>query len=75
MPSASGNVSRTRSVNSHIGIDWICIFLIVTGCGTERSDRVLYKNNKKAIPTAIKVDELTGRVSARLARFSRLMNK
>jgi hypothetical protein len=48
--------------------------LVIAGCWTEISERVLYRNSKKAIPTAIKADELMGRVSVRLVRFSRLMN-
>ena len=71
-----GIAGRTHSVDAHMGIDWICIFLAVIGCWTSRSEIVLFKSsNKKAIPTATKADELMGRVSARLVRFSRLMNR
>ena len=70
-----GSYVRSVKLRLHIGIDWICIFLVVRGCWTERSECVLYRINITAIPTAMKVDELIGRVSARLARFSRLMNR
>ena len=76
MPFLLPVVGRTHSGDSHIGIDWICIFLAVIGCWTLRSERVLCKSNdKKAIPTAMKADELIGCESARLVRFSRLMNR
>lgn len=65
---------RLQDVHLHMGIDWICIFLEVIGCCPGRSERVLRNSKKKAIPTAMKAVELMGRVIARLARFSKLMD-
>lgn len=60
--------------NSHIGIDWMCIFLAVIGWCSRRSDFVQSNIEIKATPTAMNADELMGRVSARLVRFSRLID-